>query len=447
MRSLAVSLGCLTVTTICPAQNPDWVRVTTTTSPPGRHGHAMAYDSARQRVVLFGGGLVKLNDTWEYDGRNWTKMNPQTSPPGRFIHAMAYDSVRKRTVLFGGVGSSNPRFNDTWEWDGVNWTQIKTLNSPSVRGGHSMAYNSITGRTVMHGGTTTGACALILAGTWEYDGKNWTHVTTTTPLPARARYGMVAHGFLQSTLVFGGLIQGSCGRLNDTWEWTISKTWRQLTPTISPPARGHFQMAGDSFRRRAVLFSGSGTGITNDTWEFDGKTWAKMSPLTSPPKTTAGAMAYDSVRRRVVLFAGIGNGANTWEYGLPQTLTANPSTISIANGGTQTLTLNAGTAHANRLYWIFGSMTGTSPGTNLLGVNIPLNLDPYTDLLLGAVNTAVFANFKRALSATGAATATLNVPAKLPIPTGLKIYHAYVVYNGTTGQIYTASNPVSVELK
>ena len=38
---------------------------------------AMAYDSARERIVLFGGRTDRsgdLNDTWEWDGRTWTRV-------------------------------------------------------------------------------------------------------------------------------------------------------------------------------------------------------------------------------------------------------------------------------------------------------------------------------------------------------------------------------------
>jgi hypothetical protein len=59
--------------------------------------------------------------------------------------------------------------------------------------------------------------------------------------------------------------------------------------------------------------------------------------------------------------------------------------IAITTGGKQTLTVNAGKAHANSLYWIFGS--GTRRGVNLLGVHIPLNPDPYTDVPMANVNT------------------------------------------------------------
>ena len=82
------------------------------TSPSARTGHALAYDSARGRVVLFGGfdssGNV-FSDTWEWDGDAWTDVTPSganTSPSARNNHALAYDSARGRVVLFGGFTAS-----------------------------------------------------------------------------------------------------------------------------------------------------------------------------------------------------------------------------------------------------------------------------------------------------------------------------------------------------
>ena len=59
------------------------------------------------------------------------------------------------------------------------------------------------------------------------------------------------------------------------------------------------------------------------------------------------------------------------------------ATISITAGGTQKLTLDAGTGNAGSLFWIFGSMTGTTPGISIFGPHMYLNPDPYTDLALG----------------------------------------------------------------
>ncbi len=118
--------------------------------------------------------------------------------------------------------------------------------------------------------------------------------------------------------------------------------------------------------------------------------------------------------------------------------------IPIATGCTQKLTVNAGRAHANRLYWIFGSFR-TKPGITLLGVDIPLNPDAYTDLVIGAVNSTVFTKFRGTLDANGLATASLNFPTGLP-PIPFTVHHAYVVYDAS-GRFYMASNAVPLRLK
>jgi hypothetical protein len=120
--------------------------------------------------------------------------------------------------------------------------------------------------------------------------------------------------------------------------------------------------------------------------------------------------------------------------------------VRIATGGTQKFTVNAGKAHANRLYWIFGSITGTQPGVNLLGVHIPLNPDLYTNVAMAAVNTNVFTKFRGALDAKGLATALFRVPANLPLPWGFTFHHAYVVYDAS-GKFYMASNAVPLRLR
>ena len=159
-------------------------------------------------------------------------------------------------------------------------------------------------------------------------------------------------------------------------------------------------------------------------------------------------MAYDSARQRMVVFGGVGSAlfADTWEWGSTLTFTANTSSISFATGGSQRFTLDAGAALRNKPYCIFGSITGSMPGVVLTGIHIPLNPDHYTGLVIAIGNSREFTGFKGVLSATGTATASLNVPRGLPaIPTTL--HHAFVVYDGMTNQIFTASNPVSLQLR
>src|SRR5262249_22445088 len=127
------------------------------TTGPARQNMGIAYDSARNRTVVFG-GAGPLGDTWEWDGATWTE-RATTGPAPRVDPAMVYDSARGRRVMFGGYtpagGSFGTLFGDTWEWDGNTWTQRTNVGSPGVRTNHPMAYDSVTGKTVLFGGEVT----------------------------------------------------------------------------------------------------------------------------------------------------------------------------------------------------------------------------------------------------------------------------------------------------
>jgi hypothetical protein len=91
--------------------------------PAARRRHAQAYDSARGVMVLFGGddGAARLSDTWEWNGTSWGKPNITGTagvdyPTGRNFHAMAFDSSRNTVVLFGGYIGGAAFNSDTWEY-------------------------------------------------------------------------------------------------------------------------------------------------------------------------------------------------------------------------------------------------------------------------------------------------------------------------------------------
>ena len=56
-------------------ESPRWVRLDTGAAPAARVGQGLAYDSARRRLVLFGGYFPATNrsstETWEFDGSAW----------------------------------------------------------------------------------------------------------------------------------------------------------------------------------------------------------------------------------------------------------------------------------------------------------------------------------------------------------------------------------------
>lgn len=140
-----------------------WTQVTTNTPPSPRAGHAMGYDAARQRIVLFGGNLVPTtcgtnsDETWELDlstnPATWTQITttPHPSPRDENAH-MVYDPSGSRMLLFGGTDGCTTTYNDTWEYDAGVWTQIPTPTAPEGRHGHDMAYDTIRQEVVLFGG-------------------------------------------------------------------------------------------------------------------------------------------------------------------------------------------------------------------------------------------------------------------------------------------------------
>ena len=115
--------------------------------PSARYAHSIAYDSARQVVVLFGGighpattGNL-IDETWEWDGSVWAQVQPNNKPTPRGFGSMCYDSNRGVCVYFGGWDGS--RLDETWEWDGQDWTQVMTSLCPPKREYHAGVYLSL----------------------------------------------------------------------------------------------------------------------------------------------------------------------------------------------------------------------------------------------------------------------------------------------------------------
>jgi hypothetical protein len=133
----------------------NWTQRQPANPPPERRWPRLAYDAARARVVLFGGANYRgpnpyLSDTWEWDGTDWTQ---RASGPlsGRIEHALAYDAARARTVVFGGYNGM-AWLNDVWEWDGTSWLQRSPSGNPPTMLDHAMAWDAGRGRMVLAGG-------------------------------------------------------------------------------------------------------------------------------------------------------------------------------------------------------------------------------------------------------------------------------------------------------
>ena len=159
------------------------------------------------------------NDTWAWDGQVWKRL-ANDGPPRRGVQAIGYDPKRRVVVMFGGVGGSNAILNDTWEWDGRQWKQIATATAPSPRFDTNMSYDPGGSRLILFGGRERLAN---IGDTWGYDGLAWTRIDTAGP-SARNGHAMVYDPRAKAILLFGG--RNAPAYFNDLW--AFDGGWRQI---------------------------------------------------------------------------------------------------------------------------------------------------------------------------------------------------------------------------
>lgn len=440
--------------------------------PIARRFHAMVFDDARGRCVVFGGydNVAILGDTWEFDGSTWTSATPAASPPARRYHRMVHDRRRGRTVLFGGedlVGT----LGDTWEYDGTTWTQVATASAPSPRSHPAMAYDPVRARTVLFGGSS--GFGQPLADTWAYDGATWIPLAPPASPTARARASLTHDAARDRLVLFGGFdasaVSGSLVGLSvgDTWEFD-GVTWAQVATPVAPAARNMHWAVFDPVRGRTLVFGGagnplqgghSGGGYTiqnyNDTWSFDGVTWTQVPvPVVSAPaKRFAAGAAVDGRTGVAWLFAG---GIQTALYGDLWRIDPEPGATWTRHG-----TSCAGSAGEPQLDRQPGStpvLGGTfavqlanlpaAPGLSLLVADpetvaigpllLPLELDPARAPCLLWTSPFGLAVLLGHAGST-AATATFAVPATASLQGSVFALQAFAFDPGVPGSI-TPSN-------
>jgi hypothetical protein len=256
-------------------------------------------------VVLYGGAtdVTDVGDTWSWDGSSWTLVTQASAPGGRYNPALAYDTTRQRIVLFGGQGADSQPLGDTWTWDGTTWTQMAPTSAPSPRAGALVAWDNATQNIVLFGGCCAGDGSE-LSDTWTWDGATWTLQAPATVPPASETASLAYDAARQKVVLFGG-----CCGASGTWTWD-GTNWTQKATTATPTLGG--QMAYDDAAQTIVLLQTDGS-----IWTWDGSTWSPVSTGVAPAGRNQAGMAYDPVTQTVVLFGGSNNGTpqnDTWNW-------------------------------------------------------------------------------------------------------------------------------------
>lgn len=221
----------------------------------------MAYDQARNRLVLFGGyDGTNRADTWELVNGSWIPQVFANGPQARRNHAMAFDATTGTIVMFGGVGAGGAHLSDTWTWNGVAWTQFAG-GQPQGRQGHAMAFDPVRGKVVMFGGAYPfGSLMQFLNDTWEWNGSAWTQVPSGG-VGARIEHVMAYSSQLGGVFMTGGSVGIGAGGGDCLWDGVA---WITLPSTGA--GRDQAAISFDEFRGRLVISGGSvGQGASEST--------------------------------------------------------------------------------------------------------------------------------------------------------------------------------------
>lgn len=282
--------------------------------PLPRSNHAMAYDSKRHVVVLFGGWSNKgelLDDTWEYDGTAWQKIATTTSPPARADLSLAYDPERGITMLFGGITSDSAYTSDVWFYDGQTWQQTEPSHHPPPRHSAPLVYDPVEQAMLLFGGYGSGGQ---LHDTWKFNGTTWQEMEFLSAGPPITLPQMV-YDSRREVFVLRSVFNVT------TFEYDRS-TWSHapLEPEkeLRIPILG-FRMVYDIDRGLTVLFGGEAPAGQDGVWEYDGEKWYQPPSVDARPSSRLyHAMVYDEARGVVVLFGGFAADEtylnDTWEY-------------------------------------------------------------------------------------------------------------------------------------
>ena len=300
---------------------PTWTRLTPgTPSAAGRIDRSVIYDSARLRLVMFGGAEssgdyccdVADIPTWAYSipSGAWQTLDTTTTrPPRRMNHTAIYDPVRDRMVLYGGQGgpidpSSDLRYLNFAGF--VGWSLIAPFGlRPPGRAGHSAIYDPVRDRMIVFGGSGLGpeVWALSLADL------RWGQLLPGgTPPSARHGHAAIYDPAGDRMIVFGGASYGTPDRLN-AWALSLggSPVWTPL-PQVPPPPYTNQRTLGiyDPLRQRLVVLGGLlDDAFKNQVWALNlvgSPTWTRLDiGGFEPPYLFDATANYDPLNDRVVI--------------------------------------------------------------------------------------------------------------------------------------------------
>ena len=343
-----------------------WIELAPTGGPPeARVIHNSVYDTATNRMIVFGGSnatqmwyvppeIALRNDVWVLENADglggtpaWTQLIPNGaagSPTKRAAQSSVYDPATNRLIMFGGnpqYGSCYADVNDVWVLENADghggtsaaWMQLiphGAAGSPSKRAGHSAVYDPGTNRMIMFGGNDECTPVDATKEVWVLENANglggtpnWIQLSPTGTRPGARAHTAV---YDQRTNRMIAMIWTSGG--DEVWVLENANglggtpNWIQLTPTGGPPDRryGHSAVF-DPATNKMTVFGGCCGGTNpgsrfSDVWVLENANglggtpnWTQLfpasDPVTGPPFAREFHTAvYNPATSRMTVFGG-----------------------------------------------------------------------------------------------------------------------------------------------
>ena len=328
--------------------------------PEARSEMMGIFDTARQRLVFFGGDDGEpvqcsssphpIGELWVYDGQCavFNREPIENGPGGRARGVAVHDTTEDRMLVFGGrfrTASSGPYelYNEVWALDlaDLSWELLTTPGGPSARVNTAAAYNAERHEMVVFGGNSSnnGASFIPHNDTWilDLETETWRELSTSPDKPSKRLFHAAAMNTEENLLFVyaGGDEQAFFGPFfGDLWQLNVtSGVWTELHPggIGAPLNRIWATIAYDKTSNDIVLFGGHDDGAVgnqNDTWRFDldSGQWVEIigaetvnTPangfcdfppdftipnLDAPDRRSSHLAVLDDVRGELLIFAG-----------------------------------------------------------------------------------------------------------------------------------------------
>jgi uncharacterized protein YjdB len=308
--------------------------------PPGRKSHSAVWDPVSQKMIIFGGQqsstTTNLNDVWlgvttTGQSDSFIAESPAgQAPAARFGHVATFDSANNRMTIFGG--NSGSCANDAWILTGANgqsgtpaWQSMTTAGTkPAARVYAGGAYDPNTNSLIVFGGSN--CSGQFLNDVWVLSNANgiggtatWSQLNPSGTLPQARESGSAVYDPSHNVLI---VYAGDAGGSPFSDVWTLSNAngsggtpmWSPESPAGTAPAARTGQSAiFDSADNRMIVFGGTTATTTfADTWVLTtpsgvGGTpaWALVAVPGTAPSVAYHSAVYDPAKNNMYVFAGI----------------------------------------------------------------------------------------------------------------------------------------------